>query len=124
MILPALRLLGPVVDTASMRRFGLPVALVLAIGLVTASTFVLAQEDKVVFCETYGVLVNFERVGELTMAVGAPASERGQCSSEFGHLMVHGADGWAGVLWDDCIISWREGGRSTAAAEGLECDPQ
>jgi hypothetical protein len=28
-----------------------------------------------------------------------------------------------GVLFDDCVIAWTEGGRSSAEAEGVPCEP-
>lgn len=98
------------------------VALV-ALAVTVPSVLVLSlREDEKVFCEAYGVVMNNE-VLEDGLLVGPSAGERGNCFGEFGHLLLPETDQWRGVLWDDCVISWREGGRSTASDEDIDCEP-
>ncbi len=111
-------------DVQSREQRGLTVFVaVVAVALVASfALFLTSREDEKVFCEAYGVVMNNEVFVD-GLLVGPSAGERGNCFGEFGHLILPETDEWRGVLWDDCVISWRDGERSTAADEGVECEP-
>ncbi len=79
------------------------------------------------FCAAYGNIVQGQvaTFGEVTLLTGEPASHRDPCDGDdLWHYMTGDLDGVDGVLFDDCVISWVGGGRSTVAAESIPCEPE
>lgn len=89
------------------------------------------------FCPAYGILTDREptTIGSQRFATGLSSVHREtSCSQPFGHYMVtvapdqlsmtiegHEIDG---IIWDDCVISWPDGSRTSSAETDIPCSQQ
>jgi len=99
----------------------MPVVIVLAFAVGWSWTSGPLTEE---FCPTWGVLTDSPTVsyGEISLLVGEPISNREPCNGDdLWHYSSEDLVGVDGVLFENCEISWVGGGRSTAAAEGIDC---
>ena len=76
------------------------------------------------FCEAYGVLAGNDvvTVDDISLLIGEPIYRRDPCNGDdLWHYFDEDLVGIDGVMFDNCEISWVGGGRSAAAAEGIDC---
>jgi hypothetical protein len=86
------------------------------------------RQHRVNFCATYGTILGTEPqlVGGHLLYVGVPATQRDPCHGDDLWHMRMDASVFAqaeGVLFDDCVISWNRGGRTSAKKAGVPCTP-
>jgi len=101
----------------------MPVVIAVAVGAGWSLTLSHPSSE---FCELWGVLTDNRPVshGDVTLLVGEPIGRRVPCNGDdLWHYRAEDLAGVDGVLFDNCEISWVGGGRSTAAAEGIDCHP-
>ncbi len=102
------------------------VAPIVIAGAVGAGWSFSSNHPSSEFCELYGVLTDSPAVsyGDITLLVGEPIGRRDPCNGDdLSHYVAEDLVAVDGVLFDNCEISWAGGGRSTAAAEGIDCRP-
>lgn len=100
--------------------------LVIALGgaLMFAGASVAKEPEQQHFCRAYGNIpgIPSERRGDFDLFVDWSAAERereGHCF--LSHFAQEDRERVDGVLFDDCVIWWFGGERSTAEREGIEC---
>lgn len=97
---------------------------VLAAGFLVALTRDGQTEE---FCNASARIVTTDpmQVGEWTLYVDEPAGARDPCQGDdLWHYQDEDLAVVDGVLFDDCVLSWVDGGRTTAAEEGIKCTPK
>jgi hypothetical protein len=100
------------------------VVCVLAAGAVLALTGAEPSEE---FCNASAVIVSSEpeRLDEWTLYVDEPAERRDPCQGDdLWHYVDEDLAEVDGVLFDDCVVSWVDGGRTPAADAGIDCTPK
>lgn len=61
--------------------------------------------------------------GEVTLVVDQPVTLRESCPGrDLQSFSKHELSSFDGVLFEDCVISWTNGGRSNARDEGIPCE--
>lgn len=103
----------------------LVVALVSAL-LAAGLTWAVSEQPREEFCEAWGIISGRQviSIDEISLLSGEPISAREPCmGDDLWHFAADDLKGVDGVLFDNCEISWVGGGRSTAAAEGIDCTP-
>lgn len=93
--------------------------------LATATTALVVHRGRRAepqFCTGGEVVWGPVDYGRLELVPDQPASMRDSCP---GHDLWHYSPRWGGdgVLFDDCVIVFFDGRRSTADAEAIPCEP-
>lgn len=97
---------------------------VLGAGAVVA---LMGDEPSEEFCHASAVLVTSEpvQVGQWTLYVDEPAERRDPCQGDdLWHYLDEDLAAVDGVLFDDCVLSWVDGDRTSAANAGIDCTPK
>ncbi len=77
-----------------------------------------------VYCEAGALVFGEDFVvdyGDFDLVVNQPVSFRGQCGPDLRRYSRETLAAVDGVLFLDCEISWKDGGRSTASDHGIDC---
>jgi hypothetical protein len=99
-----------------------------AVCVVAAGAVVVLARDEPGerFCNAAAALPRSEpkKVVEWTLYVGEPAELRRACAGDdLWHYLDSDLARVDGVLFDDCIVSWVDGGRASAGEAGIDCTP-
>jgi hypothetical protein len=102
--------------------------IVVTAGSVLFAAFVLRAGDdgggsEAQFCKTWGYLPGLGSTdfGHLRLIVDIRAEDRSEGDCFFMHFDPDDLADADGVLFDDCVIWWKDGGESTAEREGIAC---
>lgn len=126
---PSLKSPGECSDAIAVRRFttltAVLTASVVALSCSTSDEGALAFDDGRSFCEVGELIIGSDYIvsyGSTTLLVNQPVSRRERCDTDLRPFPSDVLAKVDGVLFLDCSISWTDGGRSTAASEGISCD--